>query len=73
MRGRINVLAPGKYGDELVAWSDLLIPIFDRFVATFKRLDDEDLKTFWLNVAHATSADMSGQTDTFSGWITAFA
>jgi hypothetical protein len=73
MRGRIDFLASGRYGYELDAWSDLLIPIFDRFVATFERPEDKDLKTFWLNVAHATSMELSGQTDTFSDWITAFA
>jgi hypothetical protein len=58
MRSRIDLLSSGKYGDELVARSDPFIPIFNRFVATFEHPDDEDLKTSWLNVAHATSAEM---------------
>ncbi|KAF9695493.1 hypothetical protein EKO04_006468 [Ascochyta lentis] len=71
MRQRLEQLP--KYGNQPAEWAKLLVPIFDRFIATFEQPDDEDhLKTFWLTVCHAERGG-SGQPDTFSGWMTAFA
>lgn len=70
MRQRLGLLR--KYGKQPEEWSKLLIPIFDRFIATFDRPNDEDLRTFWLTVCHA-ERNGSGQPDTFSGWMTTFA
>jgi hypothetical protein len=70
MRLRLDQLH--KYGDEPTEWAALLVPIFDRFVATFDRPDDEELKVFWETVCHAERWG-SGMPSTFSGWMTAFA
>jgi len=70
MRHRLDQLH--KYGDEPTEWATLLVPIFDRFVATFDRSDDEELKVFWETVCHAERHG-SGVPSTFSGWMTALA
>ncbi|KAJ4359927.1 uncharacterized protein N0V89_000486 [Didymosphaeria variabile] len=69
MRKRLDQL-PG-YGEQPAEWAKLLVPVFDRFVATFDRPNDEALKTFWLTICHA-ERNGSGSPDTFSGWMTAF-
>lgn len=71
MRRRLDLLTFGSYGEELTKWTKLLFPVLDRFVATFSTPEDQDLKDFWLSVAHS-SPSLSGQPRTFSGWITAF-
>jgi hypothetical protein len=43
-----------------------LVPILDRFVATFDMPDCPDLKAFYLSVARSTYRP------TYKGWITAF-
>jgi hypothetical protein len=46
MRGRIDLLASGKYGDGLVARSGPLISIFNRFVATSNTLTTRAVHVF---------------------------
>lgn len=70
MRYRLDQLH--EYGDEPTEWAALLIPIFDRFVVTFDRPDDEELKVFWETVCRVERHG-SGVPSTFSGWMTAFA
>jgi hypothetical protein len=72
MRQRLNLLISGTYGSVLATWAGLLVPIFDRLILTFSTPDSQDLKDFWMQVAHA-SRRMSCQTKRFSGWITPFA
>jgi hypothetical protein len=50
MRQRLDQLP--QYSRQSTEWAKLLVPIFDRFVATFDRPEDEYLKTFWLSVFH---------------------
>jgi hypothetical protein len=71
MRHRLERLVAGGYGEALRGWGNLLVPILDRFVATFDTPDSPDLKAFFLSVAHS-SPEMSGRTPTYNGWITAF-
>jgi hypothetical protein len=66
MRKRLELLLSGTYGSDLTTWAGLLVPIFDRFILTFSTPDSQDLKDFWMQVAHA-SRRMSGQTKRFSG------
>lgn len=72
LRTRASVLASGTYGADLATWAHLLTPILDHFIATFKSPASDALKEFWLSAVHANPR-LSGQTATFSGWITAFA
>ena len=69
LRHRLDQLP--KYGDEPTEWATLLVPIFDRFVATFDSPDDEELKVFWETVCHSERHG-SGRPKTYSGWMTAF-
>jgi hypothetical protein len=71
MRQRVELLMNNKYGAEITAWAKLLVPVLDRFVATFDDPDSADLKSFYLSVAHS-SPNKSGRTPTCNGWITAF-
>lgn len=64
MRQRLDLLP--KYGAEAEQWSKLLVRIFDRFIATFDRPDDEELKTFWEQVCQA-ERNGSGEPNIFSG------
>jgi hypothetical protein len=66
IRKRLKLLLSGTYGSDLTTWAGLLVPIFDRFILTFSTPDSQDLKDFWMQVAHA-SRRMSGQTKRFSG------
>ncbi|KAF2111184.1 hypothetical protein BDV96DRAFT_582721 [Lophiotrema nucula] len=72
-----NILARldrfAQYGKEPTAWANLLRPILTRFVATFKDPESSKLKDFWNSICYAEKSYGSGQDDTFSGWITAFA
>jgi hypothetical protein len=72
VRQRLEFLTSRTYGEDLTTWTGLLVLMFNRFVTTFEKPDDEDLKDFWMQVCHA-SRRMSGQTERFSGWITVFA
>jgi hypothetical protein len=72
MRQPLDLLLSDTYGKDLTTWASLLVPIFDRFVLTFTSPESQEVKNFWLHVAHA-SRRMSEQTNRFSGWITAFA
>ncbi|OCL04817.1 hypothetical protein AOQ84DRAFT_441846 [Glonium stellatum] len=63
-----------RYGTQTAEWSDLLVPVIKRFIATFYLPDSQELKDFWLQVCHSEGRDGSGggSIETYSGWITAF-
>jgi hypothetical protein len=50
MRQRLDQLP--QYSGHPTEWAKLLVPIFDRSIATFDRPEGEYLKTFWLNAFH---------------------
>jgi hypothetical protein len=67
---RLDLLS--RYGEEPAKWAELLRPVLNRFVATFSEPDSEELKDFWMKACYEQGASGSGQSDVWSGWITAF-
>ncbi|KAF3040191.1 hypothetical protein E8E11_007120 [Didymella keratinophila] len=59
MRQRLSLLP--KYREQAEKWSKLLVSIFDRFVATFDRSNDEELKTFWEQMTDFVFWKMDGE------------
>jgi len=61
-----------QYGDECVLWHRMLVPVLQRFVATFDDpgLDKSETRMFWESMVQYKKPG-SG-TPYFSGWLTAF-
>lgn len=60
------------YGNELAAWSKLLIKIAEKMIETFDQPDSQSIKDFWMRAVHQEGANSSSRIETLSGWLTAF-
>ncbi|KAL7925254.1 hypothetical protein ACQKWADRAFT_283475 [Trichoderma austrokoningii] len=60
------------YGEEVAAWSKLLIKIAEKMMETFDQPDSQSVKDFWMRAVHTEGANSSSRVETLSGWLTAF-
>ncbi|CAG9936484.1 unnamed protein product [Clonostachys rosea f. rosea IK726] len=60
------------YGDEPADWSVCLVKVVEKMIESFDKLDDDNVKDFWMRACHAAGENGSGGTETLSGWLTAF-
>jgi hypothetical protein len=62
-----------RFGKEPAAYGDMLRPILARFVATFDKPNDPDIRSFWSDIVTATIRQQHcNTTDLVTGWINAF-
>lgn len=64
-----------KFGAEPKAYAKQLRPILTRFVATFDRPDDQDIRAFWNNIVVAQAGSdtiCGGPAYYISGWLLGF-
>lgn len=69
---RVSQLAQNQYGAEVTAWVELLTPILERIIQSFREPDSKIVKEFWMQMSDAEGTDKGGDCTTYSGWITAF-
>lgn len=61
-----------EYGNEVAEWVQLLIPVLRHFIDSFQHPNSEETKYFWLHAAKPAGQNGSMDTETISGWLTAF-
>jgi hypothetical protein len=62
-----------QFGKEPTMYSAILHPILSRFVATFDKPNDPDIRLFWSDIVTVTPRQKScNTTDLVTGWINAF-
>lgn len=64
-------LGSGGFGDEAKRWYQVLKPVLDGFVETFRNPTQKEARKFWEGIVDKNVPDGSGSI-TYSGWITAF-
>lgn len=70
LRERVGRLA--QYGDEPAEWSTYLDKALEKMVWSFDAPTDEGVESFWMRACHAAGVNGSVDTETLSGWLTAF-
>jgi Domain of unknown function (DUF4419) len=62
-----------RFGEEPTLYSNMLRPILSRFVATFDKPNDPDIRQFWSDIVTVTPRQkLCNTTDLLTGWINAF-
>jgi hypothetical protein len=62
-----------QFGEEPTTYSRMLRPILSRFVATFEKPNDPDIRLFWSDIVTVTPRQkFCNTTDLVTGWINAF-
>ncbi|KAF1998657.1 hypothetical protein P154DRAFT_523939 [Amniculicola lignicola CBS 123094] len=61
------------FGAEPTQYGNQLRPIFSRFVQTFDKPDDSEIRKFWNNIIHATPSNICGLPPYYlTGWLMGF-
>lgn len=61
-----------KYGEATEEWSVLLIPIVKNIINSFENPSSQEVRDFWLHACRAAGRNDSSETETLSGWLSAF-